>query len=154
MKYGDGEFEEVREMFEKVIRKHFGGRLDREVRGTVPNDAFYQDGAVNTQFHLFMHGYECGKVMNRHTPQTAWDKSHDLVRLGQQSEVANQNAVLIRAHQIIQAMDHHQVSREDAEKHLEASCFGPRLVAMVDESVTALLSIRSSVAAMQKGIGN
>jgi len=59
--YGTREFEEMRAVFERIVRKIPGwnGRLDREDRGNgVPPSVFYQDGQTDLAFQVFMHGWE------------------------------------------------------------------------------------------------
>ena len=83
--------------------------------------------------------------------ESAWSKSHELVRIGQKSEVAAQKAVIERAKNIVWFMDE-GFSREDAEKMAGESCFGPRLVAMVDELVEDL--IQPGIVRMTDPAGN
>lgn len=69
--------------------------------------------------------------------KTAWQESHRLVAMGQESEKALQKKVEERARRIAYHMSE-GYSREEAEKKAGPSCFGDRPKAMVDELIDNL----------------
>ena len=76
---------------------------------------------------------------------TAWQRSHELVAAGQQSEVALQNAVVRRAQRLVAFMkDGHD--RQEAERMAGSSVFGPRPRKMVDALVEDLMKGEPRVA--------
>jgi hypothetical protein len=59
MKVGTKAFYDLMENFEKNMKDIiYGHKLDKEIRGTVPNGQFYCDGFVNSMFHSYMRGYQ------------------------------------------------------------------------------------------------
>lgn len=63
MKRYSTEFEEMMKVFELTLKKStIRGRLDREPRGSTH---YYQDGAVNAWFEMFMSGYQFAKCLAR-----------------------------------------------------------------------------------------
>jgi hypothetical protein len=83
--------------------------------------------------------------------ESAWSRSHDLVRIGQKSEIRNQEVVIERAKNIVWFMDE-GFSREDAEKMAGESIFRGRLAEMVDELVSDL--IQPGIVRMTDPAGN
>ena len=67
MKVNDHEFYILREQFEKNVKELiYGHKMDRVSKDDkVPVGIFYNDGYVNTLFHVYMHGYSFGKCVER-----------------------------------------------------------------------------------------
>ena len=67
MKKGDKEFCELMEQFEKNIKELiYGHEMDRVSKeDKVPSGIFYNDGYINTMFHVYMMGYENAKCLTR-----------------------------------------------------------------------------------------
>jgi hypothetical protein len=52
-------------MFERVARKEFGGRLDKEDKALWPKGRLYQDAEMNERFLAFRHGVAYGQAISR-----------------------------------------------------------------------------------------
>lgn len=52
-------------MFERVARKEFGGRFDKEDKAIWSKGRIYQDGPTNERFLAFRHGVAYGQAISR-----------------------------------------------------------------------------------------
>lgn len=66
---GTKEFHDLMNQFEKDLRNvTYGHKVDRvseEDKNKVPASVFYNDGHVNEMFHIYMRGYNVGKISER-----------------------------------------------------------------------------------------
>ena len=71
MRYGDKEFYEVMQSFEKdtIIYGHHLDRVTAAERVQIPNNQFYHDGYVNTIFNEFLRGYSLGRLIERQSEE-------------------------------------------------------------------------------------
>lgn len=56
---------EMMAMFERVARKEFHGRYDKEDKALWPKGNIYQDAYMNERFLAFRHGVAYGQAIGR-----------------------------------------------------------------------------------------
>ena len=56
---------EMMAMFERIARKEFGGRFDKEDKALWPKGVIYQDGKLNELFLAFRQGVAYGQAIAR-----------------------------------------------------------------------------------------